>query len=149
MSEALARLGATVVGIDATGDAIETAKAHIQKEKNQILVGRLTYQNTTVEEYLVSVELSSQRCLDLKFDCFLPTLTKIYEKGRFVNCFPNFRPATVVKNLTRLLPPRLSSTSKTHPYLFRHAQTLLCLEDHFSSQPSTGLRGREWNRSIG
>jgi len=54
LSEALARLGATVVGIDATGDAIETAKAHIQKEKNQILVGRLTYQNTTVEEYLAS-----------------------------------------------------------------------------------------------
>jgi len=50
LSEALARLGAQVVGIDATADAVKTAQAHL--EKDQLLEGRVTYVNGTVEDYL-------------------------------------------------------------------------------------------------
>merc|ERR1719312_45276 len=50
LSESLARLGAQVVGIDATGDAIQAAQSHLQKD--QFLMGRVSYVNGTVEEYL-------------------------------------------------------------------------------------------------
>jgi len=53
LSESLARLGAQVVGIDATTDAVKTAQAHL--EKDQLLKGRVTYINGTVEDYLAKM----------------------------------------------------------------------------------------------
>merc|ERR1719295_1040916 len=53
LSESLARLGAQVVGIDATQDAIKTAQAHL--ENDQLLKGRVTYINGTVEDYLEQI----------------------------------------------------------------------------------------------
>ena len=46
-SESLARCGANVVGIDASLEAIECAKAHAKEEKLNI-----EYQNTPIEEFL-------------------------------------------------------------------------------------------------
>merc|ERR1719295_55324 len=53
LSESLARLGAQVVGIDATGDAIQAAQSHLQKD--QFLMGRVSYVNGTVEDYLEQI----------------------------------------------------------------------------------------------
>lgn len=60
LTESLARLGATMCGIDAASDAIEVAKAHAKAENLNI-----DYQNTLIEDYEGERRFEAIFCLEL------------------------------------------------------------------------------------
>lgn len=55
LSEPLARIGATVTGIDASPELINVAKTHAKLDQN--IAGKLTYLNTSIEDHCKSNQL--------------------------------------------------------------------------------------------